>query len=78
MSNGKIRGFEEDLNKFRYLYLGSHSEMHGFIVNTDKQKISGALNDYLSISLRTDASIDRMKIQNNHFQAKVVHQGGSS
>ena len=63
MSNGKIRGFEEDLNKFRYLYLGSHSEMHGFIVNADMWKISGALNDCLAISLRTDGPVDRMQIQ---------------
>ena len=30
------------------------------------------------ISLRTDGSVDRIQIHNNHLQAKVTHQEGSS
>ena len=38
MAYGKIQGFEEIPNDFRYLFPGSHSGMLGFIVNADMKQ----------------------------------------
>ena len=78
MANGMIKGFEENPNDFRYVFPGSHSGMLGFIVNADMKQMSDALNDCLAISLIIDGSVNRMQIHNNHLQAKVIYQDGSS
>ena len=48
-----------------------------FIVKADANQMSNTLRDCLTISLRTDGSMDQMQIHKNNLQANVVHPDGS-
>ena len=73
LENGTIQEFSENPQDFRHLFHARLGEMLDCIVKADASQMRNTLTYCLANSLRTDGSVDRMQIHNDHLQAKVIH-----